>query len=339
LPTVFSLEPTVRLYSREFDWCRLDPSRPEDVETFRQILSERAHFWSINTRGSTDARYARLAIDGAWSGDPVAARRLLGDVASMLNHGRRLTCCSTCAAFLRFEWPKALPYRGNLEPSARELDVLVTAAESAVRRVLDADLMKRLAGHSDYLTLGVDTMKNHISTAYEVIEQPHAELVCLVDLRAGTFWWTGKFNPTSGQAATIVRWPDLQSHFVRLGDDPVMILGCNDLSAYDVRGRENARGWRQQAGTGFRALAAKFQPTVVLQHPHTTTRLWTWRNKWEQLRVDLPSVQTYLGTGAYSFGDPGWNKRDPLADVLDATAGGLILDFIVELAVQRLSPV
>jgi hypothetical protein len=198
--------------------------------------------------------------------------------------------------------------------------------------------MKRLAGHSDYLTLGVDTMKNQVSTTYEVIEQPHAELVCLVDLRAGTFRWTGKFNPTSGQARTIVRWPDLQSHFVRLGDAPVMILGCNDLSAYDARGRVKARGWRQQVGTEFRALAAKFQPAVVLQHPHTTTRLGTWRNKWEQLRLDLPSVQTYLGTGAYSFRDPGWNKRDRLTEVLDATAGGPILDIVVELAVRRLRP-
>jgi len=116
LPSVLGLLPTVRLAVSEYPWCELKPNSREDLEKFRQILSERAQFWSIDVHGSPGARYGRVAIDGAWSGDLNAARRLLGDVAAGMAPHDRLTCLCTCGAFLRFDWPADLPYRGNLDP-------------------------------------------------------------------------------------------------------------------------------------------------------------------------------------------------------------------------------
>ncbi len=272
LPTVFPLRPTVRLYALEYPWCTLNPNDPKDVETFRQVLSERAYFWTIEVISPPTAKYGRLVMDGAWSGDLCAARQLLRDVAAALPKNRRLTCLCTCGAFLRFDWPAGLPYQGNLDPTPNEVGVLTEAAESAVRKVLTKDLTEGLRTCSDYLTLGVDTKKDKVSTSEEIIEQPHAELVCLVDLRSDSIRWTGKFYPTVGQQRSIVRFPDLESHFVSLDGDPVMILGCHDLSVYSARSQARARGWRQNLNSEFRALAAKHRPVEVLHHPHTTTK-------------------------------------------------------------------
>jgi hypothetical protein len=197
---------------------------------------------------------------------------------------------------------------------------------------LTKDLTERLRACSDYLTLGVDTRKDKVSTSEEIIEQPHAELVCLVDLRTGSIHWTGKFYPTNGQQRSIVRFPDLESHFVNLGGAPIMILGCHDLSVYSRRAQVKAQGWRRKLNIVFRAVAAKHRPAAVLHHPHTTTICGTWGWKWQQLRAELPSVTEYLGTGAYSFRDPRWQDRDPLARVLDANGRGAIFNVLVHLS-------
>jgi hypothetical protein len=244
---------------------------------------------------------------------------------------RRLTCLCTCGAFLRFDWPAGLPDQGNLDPSPKDVRVLTEAAESAVRKVLTKDLTEHLRSCSDYLTLGVDTQKDKVSTTEQIIDVPHAELVCLIDLRTSSIRWTGKFYPTAGQQRSIMRFPDLESHFVSLGGAPIMILGCHDLSVYSPRSQAKAQGWRRKLNSDFRALAAKHRPVAVLHHPHTTTICGTWGWKWQQLRAELPSVTEHLGTGAYSFRDPRWQGRDTLPRVLDANGRGAILNVLVRL--------
>jgi hypothetical protein len=336
LPTVFPLKPTVRLYAREYAWCTLNPNCTADVEKFRQILSERTYVWAIDMGGIRGQRFARLVMDGAWGGDLNAARRLLSAVAAAWPSTYRSLCLCTCGAFLRFEWPADLPFKGNLNPDQRELQVLIAAAEKAVRNVLTQDVVDRLRACCDYITLGVDTRKDKVSTTYNVISQPHTELVCLVDLRNGKIHWTGKFYPTSGQERTIVRFPDLQSHFVKLERGTVMILGCHDLSVYSPRGQTTAGEWRKSIGEGFRALARQAKPIAVLHHPHTTVKVGTWRQQWTCLASELPSVNNYLGTGAYSHRDDGWNRRHRLASVMDATQRGDVLNIVVRLASQQM---
>jgi hypothetical protein len=116
-----------------------------------------------------------------------------------------------------------------------------------------------------------------------------------------------------------------------LGDDTVMILGCHDLTVYNPRAQATARGWRQDVNAKFRALAAARRPVAVLHHPHTTTKCGTWEGKWRRIGDELPFVRDYLGTGAYSFRDPGWDQRDGLARVLEVNGRGEILDVMVRL--------
>jgi hypothetical protein len=291
------------------------------------VLSDRAQFWTIEVAAPPSARYGRLVMDGAWSGDICAAEHLLHDVAAAVPKSRRWTCLSTCGAFLRFDWPAGLRYQGNLDPSPTELSTLTEAAAKAVRKVLTKDLTDRLSAGFDYLTLGVDT----VPTTDESIEQPHAELVCLVDLRGDSIHWTGKFYPTVGQQSSIVRFPELESHFVSLAGETVMVLGCHDLTVYSPRAQATAGGWRRNLNADFRALAAQHRPVAVLHHPHTTSKCSTWSSKWRQLEAELPCVKEYLGAGAYSFRDPGWKNRDSLARVLAANGRGATLDVVVRL--------
>ncbi len=197
--------------------------------------------------------------------------------------------------------------------------------------MLTEDLRGRLAAHADYLTLGVDTKNPASATTFRGFANPHAELVGLVDLRSASLHWTGKFYPLDQQQETLVRFPDLGSHFVRLNGEPMMILGCHDLSAYNPRTEALVRGWKQRVRTEFRQLARQHQPVGVLHHPHSTTKCSTWKAKWSSLLNELPSVRDYLGTGAYSLKDPRWNDRDGLADVLRDTERGEVLNAVVRL--------
>jgi len=338
LPTISSLLPTVRLYASEYAWCGLNPENQEDLEKFRQILSERTHLWKMEFLPVENPKFGRLVMDGAWSGHANTARGLLANLATAWPSGCHLKCLSTCGAFLRFDWPDGLAYRGNLNPSSEEIEVLIGAAEQAVRRVLSEDIVASLKPCCDYLTLGVDTKKLNVSTTYNFIKEPHAELVCLVDLRKGALHWTGKFYPTNQQEKKIVRYPDLRSHFPQLDGIPIMVLGCHDLMVYSPRGQAKAGGWRSELGENFRRLARECGPTVLLHHPHTAVKIGTWQQPWRQIEEELPTVTEYLGTGAYSYRDNGWDDRDELQAILASTQKGNILNVVVRLGIAATRP-
>ncbi len=84
--------------------------------------------------------------------------------------------------------------------------------------------------------------------------------------------------------------------------------------------------WPFSVSEGFQNFVV-----AVLHHAHTTTKRGTWGVKWPRLADELPFVREYLGTGAYSFRDPGWNQRDALARVLEVNGRGEILNVIVRL--------
>ena len=77
------------------------------------------------------------------------------------------------------------------------------------------------------------------------------------------------------------------------------------------------------------------RPTAVLYHPHTTVKCGTWRQQWSRFRDELRFVGQYLGTGAYSYQDDGWDDRDDLARVMAATQRGDILNVVVRLGVDE----
>jgi hypothetical protein len=88
LPLTKGMKPTVRLYAKEFKWCDLSADKPADVETFAQIIGERASFWKLDFRVPPTCRLARIVIDGPWRGDIDLARALLLDVCAKWPEGK-----------------------------------------------------------------------------------------------------------------------------------------------------------------------------------------------------------------------------------------------------------
>jgi hypothetical protein len=208
--------------------------------------------------------------------------------------------------------------------------------ESEGRRCCDAlledSLLRKLTDRTDFLTLGVDTDKDKISSTQARIPEPHAELVYVVNLATRVYHFTAKSYPPPGQEQGLLRNVNLENHFVRSNGNPTMILGCHDLTLFNPRSDAKATGWRMQVKEEFKRLAAKDQPTWVLHHPHTTIKIRTWLAAWAALQRSLPSVEKYAGSGAYSRKDVGWETRDSLKNVLGATKSKGVMDIVVHMA-------
>jgi len=151
----------------------------------------------------------------------------------------------------------------------------------------------------------------------------------VVDLQNGEMHFTGKSYPTCNQEKRLLRVSDLNSHFISLGGEKTMVLGCHDLTMFNPRANAKALGWRLKTLREFKKLARHNAPTLVLHHPHTTVKQKTWLNAWNELRRELPMVRSYVGTGCYSFRD---ENRDSLNDVLEATKSPDAVDIVVSMA-------
>lgn len=204
---------------------------------------------------------------------------------------------------------------------------MVKDAEKCVKSVLTQNLRSKLRRVTNYITLGVDSRKQKISTTQNYINQLHIELVFLVDLKNNKFYWTGKSYPTQNQENGLVRIVDLNTHFFDLDVGKVMILGCHDLTIYNPRSK-SAKDWRKEVNEEFKKLAQKKRPEIVLQHPHTTVKIRTWLNAWNGLKKMLSSVKIYAGAGRYH--EPDREEYDKLDDVLKYTKFGDTIDFIIK---------
>lgn len=340
-PHVRGMLPTLRLYAGEFKWCRLDPANPMDVDTFRQILGERADFWRIDFHIPINAPLARIVIDGSWRGDCRLAKKLLRDVCDGWPSNAHVHCLSTCGAFIVFDWPEAIPTQAdNRFPSAEAMQALHKTAREQLNAVLEDDLLKRLRKVSDFLTVGVDSRKSKISGTDNWLSENHAELVYVVDLKTGEIIGvTGKSYPTPKQARSLFRVEDIDSHFVTLGGVRAMVLGCHDLTIFNPRSDAKVSAeWRMQTKSAFKRRAKGWRPAWVLQHPHTTVSPMTWRHAWSALtnKQEYPSIESYLGTGCYSYRDSrnGLNRK-PLQSVLDKTKSPDVADIVVHLGMAE----
>ena len=335
-PYIANLMPTIRLRAGEFEWCSLNPENTADVETCRQVLGEWANFWKLDFRPSISERpkLARIAVDGAWGGSTTAARKLISEICDQWPRGLHVRCLSTPGAFLRFPWPASVRHQAdNRYPAESAMRQMDEEARPHLKRLLSNGLRGRLAQHSDYLSIGIDTHKDLISTTANYISRDHAELVYVIDLRTEKIHFTGKSYPTSAQEKGLLRVTNLDSHFVDLGGETAMVLGCHDLTIFNPRSDATVSvPWRLETKEKFKQQAQQHAPKFVLHHPHTTVKRSTWRNAWIRLRENFPSIESYVGTGCYSFRDDGWAKRDPLDVVLRETKRGDAVDIVVSMA-------
>ena len=292
LPIIKCLKPTIRLFARDYVWCSFDPNNLSDVKRFENILEGASGRWEVEVREESNPSIARVIITGEWEGNPIEAKQLLEDIYERWPEGRKVRFLITCGGFVQFDWPEFISWNDigdNKNPSNDVVTKLVAKAEECAKSVLSEDLCNKLTELTDYITLGIDSFKEKISTTQNYISQPHIELVFLKDLRQDKLYWTGKSYPTPAQQNGLVRIANLKTHFFDLDIEKVMILGCHDLSIFNPRSK-NAKGWRRKVNDDFKELAKKEGPIHVLQHPHTTVKRRAWLNAWSCLRKTLPSV-------------------------------------------------
>ncbi len=333
LLSIKGLKPTVRLFARDFIWCSLNPNNSSNVKRFESILKKTSKSWEIEVRKDPEPFLSRIVIADEWDGKPEEAKRLLENICKNWPKGKKVKFVITCGGFIQFDWPEFISRRDigddNKYPNSKAMNALVEKAEKCARFVLSEDVAKKLREFTDYITLGIDSYKDKISTTQNYINQPHIELVSLIDLRNNKFYWTGKSYPTPNQQNGLVRISDLKTHFFDFDDiGKLMILGCHDLTIFNPRSK-NAKGWRKRVNEEFKDLAKRERPVCVLQHPHTTVKRRTWLNAWSCLRKVLLSVEQYAGAGRYYEPDRERSDWDALDDVLKSTKCSNTIDFIV----------
>ena len=109
---------------------------------------------------------ARVIIAGKWMGNPDEAKKLLDDICEKWPKEKKVKFIITCGGFIQFNWPQSISRKDigdNKNPNNQVIEILVKEAEKYVRYVLD-DLSEKLRESTDYITLGIDSYKEKIST-------------------------------------------------------------------------------------------------------------------------------------------------------------------------------
>lgn len=77
LPEIKSLNPTIRLFARDFSWCSLNPNNTSDVQRFSRFLQKNSESWEIEVIDEPNPFLSRIIIAGKWDGDPKRLRHFL----------------------------------------------------------------------------------------------------------------------------------------------------------------------------------------------------------------------------------------------------------------------
>jgi hypothetical protein len=218
----------------------------------------------------------------------------------------------TPGGFIRGDFPSRWSGGIAWDSTTKDLTELVRVAKPLIEACVTTKVLAAAKARTRILTVGVDLLSDS--------DGPHAELVAVIDCDSGeTIQWTGKSYPTAAQETTLVQVADIDSHFIEIANERVLVLGCHDLNMFSARARanQNADGVRRRRCDETAEATARFKPTVVLQHPHSTDTPNIWRMPWACISRDYPTIRTYAsGIGYFR-----WNARarGALGEVLVAT--------------------
>jgi hypothetical protein len=198
----------------------------------------------------------------------------------------------TPGGFLKFDFPKSLQYdldisraeKNNISQLQNEANTVITDFFSSLHPLK----FKKLKETVDYFSIGID--------GFNPTNNQHIELVAVYDLKKEkVINWTGKFYPTEGQKRDLIKLNDLDTHFIELNNQRILVLGCHDLNVFSPRGQATANpdGWKKQLADGFKILCKNFRPEIILHHPHTTDTPNIWNLAWMTVVKELPHVKHF----------------------------------------------
>ena len=243
----------------------------------------------------------------------------------------KATFAITPGGFIRAPLPRSYSGNRGWDSRKRDLDELIPHAQAAVDAVMRGQVLTAARRRARFLTLGVDLngdrnkeermRGNHKCGRTCPASCTHAELVAVLDTKSGkAVHWTGKSYPTKGQQHTLVQVKDLGTHFLELGSQRLLLLGCHDLHLFSGRGRKSigTPTPKEKRRRGMHTRARKFKPTVILHHPHTTYSPRIWAGAWGAIREALQTAEV-CASGIAFCGNPGPVRRWKSWQTLDAT--------------------
>ncbi len=233
----------------------------------------------------------------------------------------------TPGGFVWGEFPRVGLSSGGWDSRDSDLPKLASVAETHARKhALRPPVLRAARDRVNTITLGVDLGEPGT-------DQPHAELVGVYDVQRDAFVrWTGKSYPTPFQQHSLVHVTNLGSHLVKIHSERVLILGCHDLNMFSGRAWANQKpgSHRRVRCAEMRKVAAQFQPTVVLHHPHSTDSSRIWSVGWGGVKKREKTVRAWA-SGIHYHNGGGGKPRTSLESVLRATASGdpHVIDVVV----------
>jgi hypothetical protein len=268
---------------------------------------------------------ARLVTRGRPPADLECAQRVLVDLFDeKWPRNFQSTFLLMPGGFISVDWPVKWSGRFGWASRVTDADLLIERAAEAVVQMMSDDLRRRMADRVEVVAIGIDFVPDKATKAY-------AEIVALYDIKTRAVTFTGKSFPRSDQR-TLVRVVDLSTHFMSIGGEHVLALGCHDLNIFSPRGRgvQKPDGPLQKLRKEMDERVRRFQPTVVLQLPHGTDTPNTWCAAWRALTANCMSIRAWASGISYFRMDES-APRATLAEVLAGTHGGDdCLDLICE---------
>lgn len=250
---------------------------------------------------------------------------LIEKFISKYNGNQQFEYIVTPGGFLTFKFPQNI--RHGISIPYAEKHLIISLQQEAERTIksffkgLSTDIYIKLKEIADYFTIGIDG-KNPMN-------KQHIELVAVYDLKKEeVIRWTGKFYPVETQKDDLIKINDLSTHFIKLNNQNVVILGCHDLNVYNPRGQKAARedGWRKIKADKFKKLCKEFNPDIILQHPHKTFSPKNWSLAWGKIKEELPNV-LHFASGINYQKNKETDTLRPITKVLEQTQKGDVVDF------------
>jgi hypothetical protein len=184
------LKSTVRLFAKDHKWCDLDHNNPQDIAFFKHLITnKKSGPWRVQIRKDPNPFLARMIIADEWIGDRDEAKRLLLAVCNSWPDGLKVKFLITCGGFIQYPWPHSISRKDigdNINSNKASLERLIHEARKHIECLIESSIMNQLRGKTDYLTIGIDSFKEKISTTKNHIGKPHIELVLLIDLKTAT---------------------------------------------------------------------------------------------------------------------------------------------------------
>jgi len=309
----------VRVKHGDIDW-----EADEAEKHLKQIVSVPNNYNEIITKH----KIARLIVTGKQydkSGNPNFSRlsKLVEKFLATEYQKRTYEFILTPGGFLTFDFPESLQHDLDIvNAEQHSVTFLQKEANSHIESFFDSlnpITFQSLKETVDYFTIGID--------GFNPTNNQHIELIAIYDLkREKTIRWTGKFYPTERQKRYLIKINNLETHFIELNNQKVVILGCHDLNIFSPRGqaKANPNGWKKQLADKFKSSCKIYNPEIILQHPHTTDTPNIWNLAWRKVEVELPSVK-HFASGIKYYNENG--VRGDIDSVLEKTKKGDVTDF------------